>query len=511
MTVAETTGARGAQRSATSAEDSGWGISVPRLPFIVWLYLLLVLTPFMVDVGPLKFSPLRLILLFTTLPLLVNLFRGRYGKVLPVDVIFVLHVIWMAIALRVTSPSTATEAAGSMAMEFLGGYAIARAYIRTPGAFIALIRALLLLVLLSLPLAFLETQTDRSVPIQIVRSLGLTPLDDVNRDPRMGLFRAQVFFAHPIHYGLFCASVFALTFVGLRSVLGLGGRLWRSVGVGICVIFSVSSGALLSVLLQAILIGWSIIFRKVRARWLLLVMLFALIYVAIDLASNRSPLRVMMSYATFSAHTAYYRLVIFDWGMINVWNNPIFGLGFNYWLRPSYMRTGTMDNFWLVIAVRYGIPAFVLIVLGYLDAIFRVGRRRLEPGSTLADLRLAWMITFVGLSFTLTTVHIWTSLYSFVFFLMGAGLWIATIPEEAAARGAEGAPDAGPPPRTVWSREIEASRARGTPEDPSLRTASTEEAPTRPEQVARQARRYTRFEPGPDPNDQTSEAPRPRR
>ncbi|MCU9847990.1 O-antigen ligase family protein [Defluviimonas sp. WL0024] len=486
-------------------------MAVPRLPLLVWVYLLLLITPFTVDLGPLKLSPLRLLLLFTTLPLLVNLFRGSYGKVLPVDVIFVLHVIWMAIALRITSPWTATEATGSTAIEFLGGYAIARAYIRTPGTFIALIRVLLLLVLLSLPLAFVETQTDRSVPIQIVRALGLDAVEDVNRYPRLGLFRAQVFFAHPIHYGLFCASVFALTFVGLRSVIDLGGRLWRSVGVGICVVFSVSSGAVLSVVLQAMLIGWSIVLRRVRGRWLLLGLLFALMYVAVDLASNRSPLRVFMSYATFSAHNAYYRLVIFDWGMFNVWNNPIFGLGFNYWVRPAYMRSGTMDNFWLVIAVRYGIPGFVLIMLGYLDAIFRVGRRRLEPGSALADLRLAWMITFVGLSFTLTTVHIWTSLYSFVFFLMGAGLWIATIPEEAITQGADDVSAKGPPPRTVWAREIEASRARGTPEDPSLRTASTEEAPAPPGQVARQTSRYTRFEPESGPESQTAKPKRPGR
>ncbi|MDW4550102.1 O-antigen ligase family protein [Defluviimonas sp. D31] len=508
MTVAETTGPRGARKPASADQAARWAIAVPRLPVLVWVYLLALLMPFMVDVGPLKLSPLRLLLLFTTLPLLVNLFMGRYGKVLPVDVIFVLHVIWMAIALRITSPSTATEATGSMGVEFLGGYAIARAYIRTPGAFIALIRVLLLLVLLSLPLAFLETQTDRSVPIEVVRALGLNAVQDVNIEPRMGMFRAQVLFAHPIHYGLFCASVFALTFVGLRSVIGFGGRLWRSVCVCFCVVFSVSSGALLSVILQAMLIGWSIAFRQIRSRWLLLGLLFGLLYVAIDLLSNRSPLRVFMTYATFSAHTAYYRLIIFDWGMINVWNNPIFGLGFNYWVRPSYMRSGSMDNFWLVIAVRYGIPAFVLIVLGYLDAIFRVGRRRLEPGSAIADLRLAWMITFVGLSFTLTTVHIWTSLYSFVFFLMGAGLWIATIPEEAAARGAEGAPDAGPPPRTVWSREIEAARSAGR--EPR-RTEPAEAALTPPDLATRQARRYTRFEPGPDPDDQTSEAPRPRR
>ena len=37
--------------------------------------------------------------------------------------------------------------------------------------------------------------------------------------------------------------------------------------------------------------------------------------------------------------------------------------------------------------------------------------------------RQGWIFTLVGLCFTLTTVHIWSGPYSFMAFLLGAGVW----------------------------------------------------------------------------------------
>jgi O-antigen ligase len=77
--------------------------------------------------------------------------------------------------------------------------------------------------------------------------------------------------------------------------------------------------------------------------------------------------------------------------------------------------------------VRYGIAGFVLLAAGYVWGLWRVMMRAaLEGDPVLARIRRAWVFTFLGLSFTLTTVHVWTSIYSFVFFLFGAGMWLMT-------------------------------------------------------------------------------------
>ena len=132
-----------------------------------------------------------------------------------------------------------------------------------------------------------------------------------------------------------------------------------------------------------------------------------------------------LSYATFSSHTAYWRGLIFKWGMVNVWANPVFGLGLNDWVRPGYMMfIDSMDNFWLLIAVQQGIPGFLLLAAGVFPALLRVGLRDFDSDRLLWQLRRAWMFTFAGLTFTLCTVHVWTTTYSFAFFMFGAGMWL---------------------------------------------------------------------------------------
>lgn len=131
-----------------------------------------------------------------------------------------------------------------------------------------------------------------------------------------------------------------------------------------------------------------------------------------------------MTYATFSPGTAYWRAAINEFGMNNVWANPFFGLGLNDWVRPEWMHTSSVDNFWLLMAMRYGIPGFVLVLTGYAIALWQVGRWSLGEDQVLLNLRRAWVFTFACLAFTLFTVHVWAEIYALVFFLLGAGIWL---------------------------------------------------------------------------------------
>ncbi|MGL4279135.1 MAG: O-antigen ligase family protein [Albidovulum sp.] len=393
---------------------------------LVLLYLLTVVIPIGFNLGSVAMTSMRMLLMLTILPTTIGLFSGKYGKVYLVDYLFYAHIVWATIALLKNNPSLALQNSGSFSIEFLGGYALARAYVRTPGAFLALLRVITVLVAIAVPFAILETIDGRALIPDWIRNVpGLWSVVQTDIGKRMGLHRVQVYFAHPIHFGLFCSTALALTFVSMRGIVSDFARYMMTIAVFIGVFLSLSSGALLAALLQIYLVLWAYVLRKNEARWKILIYLFVFFYVAIDLGSNRTPLKVFMTYATFSTHNAYYRSIIFEWGMINVWANPIFGLGLRNWVRPHYMRTGSMDNFWLVMAVRYGIPGFLAIAGGYVAALYEVGRRKFVPASTVANMQFGWMVVFIGLSFTLMTVHIWTAIYSYVFFLIGAGMWMA--------------------------------------------------------------------------------------
>ena len=398
-----------------------------RLPFMAQLYLATTVLPILFNVGSLTLSVQRLLLLLVAIPLTLNLVRGKYGRLIWTDVFFFLHIAWTTLAIAVNNPDRVIQNAGSTGIEFLGGYLVGRAYIRSTDDFIALARFLIFLVCCMLPFALFETVTGHPILIELLDKLpGISGVTIVNIEARMGLERVQAVFAHPIHFGLFCGSVFSLAFIGLKGLATTAQRYMVAAVIGICVFLSLSSGALLPLLLQIFFIGWAFLLRGVRYRWLVLLSIFALLYIAIDLISNRTPMKVFMTYATFSAHNAYWRGIIFEWGMINVWGSPYFGIGLKEWVRPFFMRSGSIDNFWLVNAVRYGIPGFALLMIGYLPPLWWVGRRNFEEGSRIWLLRRAWVFTFAGLTLTLCTVHVWTSVYSFVFFLFGAGMWFLT-------------------------------------------------------------------------------------
>ncbi len=421
------------------------------LSIAVWLYLAGVVLPVEFQLGSLALSLQRVFLLAVIVPLTVNLFTGRYGKIMATDYLFLAHILWASLAVAVNNPSRAVENIGSTATEFLGGYVVGRAFIRTPDQFEKLFKVLIFFVVAFLPFSIVEARTGNAIIPAFIDGLpGVDSVPQLAIDKRMGLERVQNVFAHPIHYGLFCSVAFAMVWVGFASRMASGARTFYLIAIAFSVFLSLSSGALLSLLLQAGLIGWAYVFRNVKRKWAMFFGLLAFLYVAIDLLSNRTPIRVLMSYATFSAHTAFYRGIIFEWGMKNVWANPILGLGLRSWIRPGYMTTGSVDNFWLVMAMRNGIPGFLLIIGGYFAGLIRIGRRDLSAAPVVEKFRLAWMITFCGLSFTLCTVHIWTAIYSFVFFMFGSAMWLATYsPAEEAAT---------PEPATGRDRRLTYSR-----------------------------------------------------
>lgn len=385
----------------------------------VTIYLALVVLPIRFMVGPLQMTGLRMYLLIMLVPLAVAALRRKPS--LP-DLLLPLFVLWAGVCMFVNTPAQVIEHTGAMFLELAGGYYLARSFITNADQFRALIRVLTALVLLCFPLAIYETMTGAPPLINFITTIpGLASVDVVDIVPRLGLERAQVVFAHPIHFGLFCSAAVSLFFIGLSRELGLMTRLAGLTLIATTAFLALSSGAFIAVLLQLLLIGWALFFRRTSHRWWLLLAAIAAVYIFVDLVSNRTPIRVFMSYATFSAHNAYWRGLIFEWGMVNVWQNPVFGLGLKDWERPHFMYSGSMDNFWLALGVRYGVPGFLLLITAWALGLLRVARASVED----RPLRRAWMFCLISLTFTLATVHIWTAIYSFSFFLLGAGQWMA--------------------------------------------------------------------------------------
>lgn len=400
---------------------------------------------------------IRVLLLALFVPMLIRLFRGKCGRLIWTDFLFIAFGIWNFVPLYVNTPAQALSYGGSVILEFTGGYLLSRVYVRDRDSFIAMIKLLLLVIVITIPFTLIENMTARSLIPEMIRKL---PVIDSIRDfnnaaagKRMGLFRAQSVFDHPIHYGFFCSTAISLAFVGLRGVVSNVSRYLATIAAGLGVFLSLSSGAILPAILQIGLILWAAMLHKIEARWNILLVLFALAYVTVDLLSNRTPITVFLSHATFSSHNAYWRMIIFDWGMKNVWAHPIFGLGLGDWVRPWYMRSGSMDNHWLLMAVRYGIPGFLLMASGFLLPLWTIAKRNFDDDRLLWQLRRAWMFTILSVALTLATVALWASVFSYLGFLFGAGMWfLSAEPASAAVENDRKDADTSPQRPTPYTR-----------------------------------------------------------
>jgi hypothetical protein len=88
-----------------------------------------------------------------------------------------------------------------------------------------------------------------------------------------------------------------------------------------------------------------------------------------------------------------------------------------------------MDNFWLVTAIRYGIPAFLLLATAFVAMIGSLGRMRIDGGKN--HCRSGLLVSLGGLIVAGCTVDYWNAIYCWFLFMLGSGMWMLNPATEA--------------------------------------------------------------------------------
>ena len=415
------------------------------VPVVIAVFFLAMMLPTAasVNLGGLRLSAYRIVLIVMFLPMLFQLLSGRKGRVHLFDMLVFAHCGWVVLALiKWGGFAQGIESGGIYVVEFAGAYMLARLYIRSYADFAAAARAYVGLVLATLVFTVPEALTGiHFLHDGISGALGGPMAPYI--EPRMGLERTFGPFDHPILYGVFCASAFSLAYfvIAERRLMNLGGMA-KVVGVGLATFMSASAGPYVVLMMQGFVAAWQRVLGQVQGRWAALFTMFAAMYIAIDLFSEKTPFHVFVNNFTFSRQSAYNRILIFEFGSAEVARHPIFGIGLGDWERPAWM-SDSMDNFWLVTAVRYGLPALFLLAALLLGLVWQVGQRKdLPPEWRRA--RHAWAFTLFGITVAAATVHLWNALFVLFLFLIGSGAWLLDArPRQPSNRAAPHAP----PPR----------------------------------------------------------------
>ncbi|MFV0475035.1 MAG: O-antigen ligase family protein [Pikeienuella sp.] len=436
--------------------------TVARLPPLATLMMVAVVTPAFFYLGPVLLTPSRLILFVATPIIFFRLLSGAYGGVLLNDVLMFMFTLWMSLAMVVNNPDRAIEFLGMQITTILGSYLVARATITSKENFYGFVKLYVLIIVVLFPFAVFEAVTGGFIIPKILSALpGISSATDVHYERRLGLDRAQVVFTHPIHWGLYCSGAFALLFTAMKNVIPDFRRLFLCGVIVAACFMAVSSGPMLSLIFQLMLIGYGFVTRKIEKQWKLLLWGCAAAYVVLELASSYPIVYVMVTKIALDPWTATYRGLIFIYGMAQVEQAPILGIGLDDWERPAWMPP-SIDNHWLLMAIQFGIPAFVMLFAVFVNSMARAGGGRFRRGSELYNIRLGWNFVLFSLILTLATVALFGELTAITFFILGAGGFLFYAEEDDPT--VEKRPEA--PRRRAVLGDIAAGAGSGAPPAP---------------------------------------------
>jgi uncharacterized membrane protein len=397
---------------------------VKRSAFWPVLFCVLLVIPVNFDLGTLRISPFRILLLLLLMPSLFGWLRGKAGEKLAADYFMLLFMVWCVIAIfMVMGGDGGLQPAGMWTIETLGAYFLGRVYVRDEATFRKVVKVLFFAVFLLLPFAAYESMFNRAVALNFFNVFGRT-FAITEMEHRMGLRRAQAVFEHPILFGVFCSSVFSFAYYLLGGAKLRFGGAWRMIVSAVATFFSLSTGAFIAIGIQSILIAWDFLMRKSKKKWTILTIIVIFLYISVDAISNRSPAEVFISYLTFNLGSSYNRVLIWEYGTQQVYATPWFGTGVpGTWERPNWLHSGSLDNFWLLMAVRHGFPAFVFIALTCWTMLRRVGKTYLlDP--QLLNARKGLLFALIAMMVSMCTVHLWSATYCLFIFLLGSGSWL---------------------------------------------------------------------------------------
>lgn len=402
------------------------------LPVAILVVALVCPTELSIYAGSLRLPPHRLALIVFLVPALMRLAAGNGARIAAYDYLFLLYNLWTVVVFTIhLGLADGVEFAGALALESFGGYVVARAYVRDYETFRATLRFLLLAMVAVALLAIPESVFGKLFVHDLMQSL--TGYDHPRGiEERMGLTRAYATFDHPILYGTFCSCLFAMAWF---TAGGTGDRLQRGGAVAFATLLGVSSAPLLCIAVQLGMIGYERLTRHMRGRTELLLLGVVVIYVVFEVISNRPAIEAIVTRVTLDPWTAYYRIQIWTAGLENLTDEPWLGLGLSDWERPAWMASASVDAFWLLVPMRAGLPALLLLLGAITVLVAAVHRRGVKTrGREVQDAAIGWTIAILALGLTGLTVHYWNSIHAYGFFLLGLGGFLAD-PIRGAALG----------------------------------------------------------------------------
>lgn len=329
-------------------------------------------------------------------------------------------IIWLVIAISINhSVGKALESGGATALEVLISYFAARFYIRKISHIYGMLKLFSVITICLLPMFIIENITGSHFIHEIISSM-TGVYYPIQTEHRMGLARAYGPFSHPILLGVFFSALLGIFWYGLS--VNKKKRVWHAFILSLATFTSLSSAPMLVIVAQMFAIFWNKVASSMRYRWKIILAGILFLYVFLLFYSDSSPLMAILSRITLDSHSSYWRTLIWDYGSAEVIRNPFFGIGFGDWARLDWMYTASVDNFWLLQAMRYGLPAIIFLGVSVYLLMSKVNSMKDHQHlSEYKMISLGWLVSMISLILVGFTVDFFGNNMPYFFFILGLG------------------------------------------------------------------------------------------
>jgi hypothetical protein len=343
-----------------------------------------------------KFTPGRTAIVLFFVPALSKLLRkGRHLVI--ADVFAFATSAWM-VGSRIPSDGLNSSAVAEM-LEFFGAYIVARGFFFGRPALETFIQAL------------------KSIAVVLIALSVMDPLLGTNvithpmyPQERFGIIRATSVFEVAELYGTFCTSVAAILIYSEHN------QIRRLLWTGLCLlgcILSLSTAPIMAFAIVLTVYTYDRLMGRFYWRWRVFV-LVAIGLITVFFVSANNPVGWLVSHLTLDPSTGYFREYIFDLVYYQISLSPMTGYGFGPAGEDDFLAHASVDNAWLVYALRFGLPMIIFFLLTNIESFVRVGRTTVRmKDSYMNRIGTGFTLAVVSLSLIACTVHVYHTMWMF--------------------------------------------------------------------------------------------------
>jgi hypothetical protein len=384
----------------------------PSYPAVTWIALAGIFSPpIMVDLG-LLWTPGRAVVIFLLGPALSIIIRRQF---LLCDLLAFATAACCLVTILLNGgfrPYALVEI-----LEFLGGYMLGRAFFFGPLSLQIFVRVFKVVVISLVFLAMLDVLSGRRFTAELFSTIFPVNVDLGEVQVRYNFVRATSTFPTAELYGTFCSVAAGIFLFSERTVSRK--ILFGGIACFGCLL-SISSGPVLALGIVLATYGYDRVLKRYPGRWRFFVKIllaFIILFFVVDVVIRENelmhPLLIVVRNLTFDPQTGYFRSEQWEHAMPIIMLSPWIGNGFNFSVQAGDNMVLSVDNFYLVMAWRFGIPATILFVLTMVS-VSQTGRgTEAQTDSYMNDMRTAfslavWTFATVGI-----TVHLWDATWIF--------------------------------------------------------------------------------------------------